>query len=112
MTKADYGYRLGATVLVALRGHQKARLYYEVGADFAGFDAGAMREDFKIDAEHLTRWDQVAVVTDVDWIPNAVRLLGFLMPATTKCFSRSKSAQARVDLRRLIGPENESLDKN
>jgi hypothetical protein len=29
-------------------------------------------EDFKIGVEHLSRWERVAVVTDIDWIKHAV----------------------------------------
>jgi hypothetical protein len=27
-----------------------------------------VREDFKFGMEHITRWERVAVVTDVEWI--------------------------------------------
>ena len=36
-----------------------------LGADFAGIDADAVVEDFKIGMQHLTRWEKAAVVTDV-----------------------------------------------
>jgi len=96
VTKADYDSILVPAVVDALRAHDRVRLYYETNEDFAGFEAGAMWEDFKVGIEHLTRWERVAIVTDVNWIKKAVRLFAFLMPATTKLFSRSESAQARV----------------
>lgn len=96
VTKADYETVLVPAVLDALRSRDKVRLYYETGEDFAGFDAGAMWEDMKIGVEHLTRWDKVAVVTDIDWIRKAVRFFTFLMPATTKLFSRTEAEQARA----------------
>ncbi len=96
VTKADYDKVLLPAVLAELRTHEKVRLYYEIGEDFAGLDAGAMWEDLKIGVEHLTRWEKVAVVTDVDWIKTAVRFFAFLMPATTKLFSRAEAAQARA----------------
>jgi hypothetical protein len=95
VTKADYTTVLLPAVLGALRAHQKVRLYYETGADFA-LDAGAMWEDFKIGVEHLTRWDRIAVVSDLDWIKKAVRFFAFLMPATTQLFSPSEVAEARA----------------
>ena len=45
--------------------------------------------------ENVTRWERVAVVTDVDWIKHAVQIFRFLMPGVTKLFSRSEAAQAR-----------------
>ena len=95
VTKADYDAVLVPAVREALRTHEEVRLYYETDADFAGIDAGAAWEDFKIGMEHFTRWERIAVVTDVEWIKHMVRLFGFLMPSATRLFSRSEAAQAR-----------------
>ena len=73
MTKADYDTVLVPAVAEALRTHDKIRLYYETGDDFAGIDAAAAWEGFKVGMEHLTRWERVAVVSDVEWIRGAVR---------------------------------------
>jgi len=95
VTKADYDGVVVPSVQNALQGQDKIRLYYETDVDFAGLDAGAMWEDFKIGMESFMRWERIAVVTDVDWIRHAARFFGFLMPAETKLFSRSQAAQAR-----------------
>ncbi len=95
VTKADYDAVLVPAVLNALRTHGKVRLYYETDADFAGIDLGAAWEDFKVGMEHFTRWERIAVVTDVEWIKHTVRFFSFLMPGATKLFSRSEAAQAR-----------------
>src|ERR1039458_3755092 len=68
VTKADYDAVLVPAVVQALQTHDKVRLYYETAGDFAGIDPGAMWEDFKVGMEHLTRWERVAVVTDIEWI--------------------------------------------
>ena len=73
----------------------RVRLYYETDADFAGLEPGAMWEDFKVGMEHLTRWDRVAVVTDVARIEHTVRFFALLMPWKTRVFSRFEAAQAR-----------------
>lgn len=95
VTRDDYVRVLVPAILGKLRTHDKVRVYYETAANFSGFETGAMWEDFKVGVEHLTRWERVAVVTDVDWIGNAVRFFAFLMPATTKLFSQAEAAQAR-----------------
>jgi hypothetical protein len=95
VTKEDYDAVLVPAVRNALRTNNKVRLYYETDADFAGLEPSAMWEDFKIGVEHLTRWERVAVVTDVEWIKHAVRFFSFIMPGATKLFSRSEAAQAR-----------------
>ncbi len=96
VTKADYDSTLVPAVLSALRAHDKIRLYYETSEDFSSFDPGAMWEDFKIGVEQFTRWDRIAVVSDIDWIKKAVRFFALLMPATTKLFSLREAAQARA----------------
>ena len=96
VTKADYETVLIPAVDRALAANRKLRLYYQIGADFIGFDPGAMWDDFKVGMEHLTRWERVAVVTDIDWIKQSTRLFGFLIPADTKSFALSEAAEARA----------------
>ena len=55
----------------------------------------AVMNGLKRQGKDLTRWERVAVVTDVEWIKHAVRFFSFLMPGVTKFFSRSEAAQAR-----------------
>ena len=96
VTKADYDSVLVPAVMKALEKHKRIRLYYETAADFSGIDPGAMWEDFKVGMEHLTRWERVAVVTDVEWIKQTMRFFSFLMPGATKSFPTSEAAQARA----------------
>ncbi len=96
VTKADYDSVLVPVVMKALEKHKRVRLYYETAADFSGIDPGAMWEDFKVGMEHLTRWERVAVVTDVEWIKQTMRFFSFMMPGATKSFPTSEAAQARA----------------
>ena len=95
VTKADYVSTLIPAVEKAFAGHDRLRLYYELGADFAGIDADALVEDFKIGMQHLSRWEQAAVVTDVQWIAHAISLFSFLMPGAMKVFSTKDVDEAR-----------------
>ena len=58
-------------------------------------EPGAVWEDFKIAVEHLSRWERVAVVTDVEWIRHAVNVVRFLMPGEVRLFATSEAATAR-----------------
>jgi len=69
---------------------------YKTSANFSGYDPGALWEDLKIGVEHPTRWERLAVVTDVDWIMHTMKLLSFLIPCPTKLFSLSQEAQANA----------------
>ena len=96
VTKQEYAEVLIPAVEKALQRHKKLRLYYETAPDFAGIDTGAVWEDTKIGMSHLTRWERIAVVTDVDWIKHTMKFFSFLMPGELRAFSRSEAAQAKA----------------
>ena len=95
VTRDDYVSILIPAVEKALAGHDRLRLYYELGGDFAGIDAGAVVQDFRIGMRHLSRWERAAVVTDVPWIARAVSFFRFLMPGAMKVFSTQDADRAR-----------------
>ena len=95
VTRRDYQDILVPRVEMTLKRHPKIRCYYELGREFSSMEAGAMWEDFKIGVEHLSRWERVAVVTDVDWISHAVNFFRFLMPGEIRVFAVSEAAAAR-----------------
>jgi hypothetical protein len=96
VTREDYDGILVPAILKALKQHGKIRLLYTTSANFTGYDPGALWEDFKIGVEHPTRWERIAVVTDVDWIVKMIRTFSFLMPCPVKLFQPSEAAQARA----------------
>jgi len=96
VTRADYDAVLVPAVINALKSHDKVRLYYETAADFVGIDPGAIWEDFKVGMEHLSRWERVAVVTDIEWIKQTMRFFSFLMPGAMKSFPSSQTAEAHA----------------
>ena len=94
--KDDYEEILVPAILETLKRHDKIRLLYKTSADFSGYDPGAIWEDLKIGVEHPTRWERVAVVTDVNWVVQMMRLFSFLFPCPTKLFPSSELAQAQA----------------
>ena len=96
VTKRDYQESLVPRVELALKRHPKIRCYYELGPQFSRMEPGAMWEDFKIGIEHLSRWERLAVVSDVDWIKHAVNVFRFLMPGEVRIFASSETAAARA----------------
>ena len=96
VTKSDYESVLVPPVVDALKKHDKVRLYYETAADFTGIDPGAMWTDFKVGMEHLTRWERIAVVTDVDWIKYTMQFFSFMMPGATRVFPLAQAGEARA----------------
>ena len=95
VTKADYETVLIPDIEKMLVDHDKIRIYYEVAPDFAGIDVGAAWEDAKVGFTHFLRWERFAVVTDVEWIKQAVKLVGFLMPGHLRAFEPGEAQRAR-----------------
>jgi len=95
ITSRDYEVVLIPAVEAAFRRRQKIRCYYELGREFSGMDPGAVWKDFLLGGSHLSGWERVAVVTDVDWIRHAISALRFLIPAEIRMFSTSELGEAR-----------------
>ena len=55
--------------------------------DFAGYSAGAAWQDMKMGVEHLTKFERVALVTDVDWMTHLVSMFGWMSPGDVKHFA-------------------------
>jgi stage II sporulation SpoAA-like protein len=95
VTKRDYDEILVPAVEAAFRRRTKVRCYYELGREFSGMDVGAAWEDFRVGFGHLSGWERVAVVTDVDWIRLAINVFRFLVPGEIRIFPTSEAAEAR-----------------
>jgi hypothetical protein len=95
VTANDYKTTLVPHVEKALRENDKVRLYYETAADFTGIDPAAMWEDTKVGFGHFSRWERIAVVTDVEWIRHMVGLFGFVFAGQLRVFPSTQAQPAR-----------------
>jgi hypothetical protein len=95
VSRKDYRDVLIPAAEDSLKRNAKLRLYYELGAEFTGIDLGAEWEDLKIGVEHLTRWERMAVVTDVAWIRHVVGAFRFVMPGELRTFPTAQASEAR-----------------
>jgi hypothetical protein len=95
LTRQDYEAVVIPTVEATLKQHQKVRLYFQIDPDFHGMDPGAMWEDFKLGTQDAARWERIALVTDIEWIRNGIRLFAFLVPGEIQSFPLSQADKAR-----------------
>jgi SpoIIAA-like len=95
VTKADYESVLIPDVAKRLLHHDKVRIYYETAPDFAGVDPGAIWEDTKVGFAHFLRWERFAIVTNVEWIKQMTKFVGFLMPGEVRAFPPAEANAAR-----------------
>lgn len=95
VTADDYRDVLVPALEEKLQAHKKARLLYVLGDSFSGYTGGAAWEDAKVGMKHLTDFERVAVVTDVDWVENMVKAFGFALPGEVRVFDDDELQAAR-----------------
>jgi hypothetical protein len=96
VTADDYKTVLVPAVEQHLTRHEKVRLLYVFGDEFKGYTGGAAWEDAKVGMKHLTSFERVAVVTDVDWIGHMIRAFGFAIPGDVRVFPNGGLDEARA----------------
>ena len=100
VTSEDYETILIPAVEKKLKNHEKVSLLYNLGDEFEGFEAGAMWDDAKVGLAHITKWDKIAIVTDVNWIEKAGKIFGFAIETMSvtgdvKVFHNAELDQAK-----------------
>ena len=99
VTSEDYETVLIPAVEEKLKEHKKVRLLYHLGDKFKKFEAGAMWDDTKVGLAHITEWEKIAIVTDVNWIQQAGKIFGFAIetmsvPGDVKVFHNREFDEA------------------
>ena len=102
VTDEDYERVLVPAVTAALE-RKDVRLLYVLGDEFDSYSPGAVWADTKLWAGHLTSWQKVAIVSDADWLENAVKAFGWLMPGEVKVFDDDDLDDAKEWLARDDG---------
>ena len=95
ISQEDYEKVLIPALEKKLAAGEKLRLLYYLGEDYSEFEAGAMWADAKVGFEHLTSWEKIAVVTDVEWIKAMVGLFAFVMHGKVRLFADAELEQAK-----------------
>ena len=96
VTGDDYETVLIPLIEQKLAAHDKIRLLYHLGPEFTGYEVEAMWDDTKVGLKHLTHFEKIAVVTDVDWIIRLVKAAGLLIPGEVRLFANSELAAAQA----------------
>ena len=96
LTKEDYEDAVIPAVRAMLDAHDRVRLLDVLGDDFDGYSIGAMWEDTKLGVGHLRSWERIACVTDADWVENAVRAFGWMIPGEVRAFDDDDEDAARA----------------
>jgi hypothetical protein len=93
VSREDYA-EVMVPAVEAAAGAGPLRLLYVLGPDVESFSPGAMWSDTRLWAEHVGRWERLAVATDLDWVENAVRAFGWLVHGQVRVFGADQVAEA------------------
>ena len=96
VTGEDYEAVLIPAVETKLKNHKKIRLLYHIGPEFKKFTTTAMWDDAKVGMYHLTGFERIAVVTDVEWIRNMAKAVGLAMPVELRTFDNAELEPAKA----------------
>lgn len=95
ITANDYESVVIPAVEAVLKKQGKIRLLYHIGSEFTGFTPGALWRDARVGFKHISKWEKVAVVSDVGWIRGSTRLWGIAMPGEVKVCSNDQLSEAK-----------------
>ena len=95
VTADDYRSTVVPAIEEKLTRFGKVRLLYVLGKDFEGYSGRAAWEDAKVGMKHLTSFERIAVVTDVDWVERTVKAFGFAFPGEVRVFDDDDLEEAR-----------------
>lgn len=99
VTWADYMDGLMPAVRQAAEDHGAIRLVFQIGPDFERFSAGMIAADttkgLSFGVAHWSAWKRMAVVTDVEWLRQAMRMFGWMTPGEAHLFALAELAQAK-----------------
>lgn len=94
VTAEDYESVLIPAVQERLRQHGNIGLLCQLGIHFDGFTLGAAWDDSKFGLTHLTDFTKFALVSDVHWVRNGVRIMAPLLRYPVRVFSNDELRMA------------------
>lgn len=94
VSKGDYETVFPPILDEARRYGHRIRFLYQLGPEFEGFTPGAAWEDAKIGIHSMRLFIGYAIVTDIGWIREWTRAIGFLMPCPSRVFANKDRDKA------------------
>jgi uncharacterized protein YfkK (UPF0435 family) len=76
--------------------YEKIRFLYQLDKDFERFTPKAMLEDAKAATQHFTSFEKIAVVSDQDWVINAMEIFKYVIPGPVRTYSNEELAEAKA----------------
>ena len=95
ITAQDYEQNLIPVIEEKLKTHDHLNILFVAGDDFKTFTPGAIWDDAKFGLMHLTDFQRIAIVTDVDWLEAGAKFFGPLVPGRLHVFDLDELDEAK-----------------
>ena len=95
ITRDDYQETLIPVLEERISAQGKVKLLYWCGEEFEGFSAGAMWDDARFGLTHWGDFSKIAVVSDIGWVRQSVKLFAPLMRAPVQVFQNAEIDDAK-----------------
>lgn len=92
----DYETQLIPLVNEKLANHRKLDLLCCIEGEWKGMEAGAMWQDLRLGLGRFGHWARMAIVTDIQWMENAIKLFRLLSPGELRHFDSAGYEAARA----------------
>ena len=86
ITSDDYRDYLIPLIEEKSQTHDRIDMLCRFDNGWSGIEPGAMWQDMRVGMSNLGRWGRVAIVTDTDWLENAVNMFKILWPGHLRHF--------------------------
>ena len=99
VTAKDYEEVLIPAIREKLKSVEKLKVLYHVTKDFDSYELKAMLDDAIAGVEFFSKWEKIAVVSDVKWIIEGVKIFSFMVPGQIKTYTDAEIEDAKAWLR-------------
>jgi hypothetical protein len=90
----DYEGQLIPLVNEKLENHHKLDLLCCIEGEWKGMEAGAVWQDLRLGLGRIGHWARMAIVSDITWLENAIKLFGLFSPGELRHFASGEYAAA------------------
>lgn len=91
----DYENQLIPLVNARLAQHHKLDLLCCIEGEWKGMEAGAVWQDLRLGLGKIGHWARMAIVSDIKWLENAIKLFGLFSPGELRHFGSGDYATAK-----------------
>ncbi len=91
----DYETQLIPLVNEKLENHPKLDLLCCIEGEWKGMEAGAVWQDLRLGLGRIGHWARMAIVTDIEWMKNAIKVFRLISPGELRHFGSDAYDDAR-----------------